>query len=269
VSRLVDVLARPRYEVYAAAGVSAAVVEHVPTSVKVTVTSSEQRGLDATLELTEELATLGYEVVPHLAARLVRDRAHLGRILRRLEDAGVGEAFVIAGDAKNPHGDYPDAVTLLLAMRELGHRLTDIGFVGYPEPHPFLSDDVLAQALRDKAEYATYIVTQVCFEPRPIDEWVAGLRRDGVTLPVFVGLPGVVEHDRLRRIVKKLGLDDSAIPPTRSETYTPDALVDGLRSLADPAAEIGGFHLYTFNELAETESWRQARLERARTEVLT
>lgn len=267
-SRLADALTHPRYEVYAAAGVSAEIVEHVPTSVKVTVTSSERRGLDATVELTEELASLGYEVVPHLAARLVLDRAHLERILRRLEAAGVRETFVIAGDAGAPHGDFPDALSLLLAMRELGHGLTDVGFVGYPEPHPFLSDEVLAQALRDKAQHATYIVTQICFDPRPIDQWVGGLRRDGVSLPVYVGLPGVVEHDRLRRIVTRLGLSDSALPPAVSDTYTPDSLVDGLGSVDDPAAHIGGFHVYTFNELSKTEAWRRARLEQARTDVV-
>jgi methylenetetrahydrofolate reductase (NADPH) len=264
VSSLVDALTRPRYEVYGSEGVTGQVVEHVPTSVKVTVTSSERRGLDATVDLTAELTDMGYEVVPHLGARLVLDRSHLERILLRLEQTGVHEAFVIAGDAEKPHGAFADGLSLLLAMHELGHGLTDIGFVGYPEPHPFLSDEVLAQALRDKAQYATYIVTQFCFEPRPIDDWVAGLRRDGVSLPVYVGIPGIVERDRLRRIVKSLGLDDSALPHAGLDSYTPDSLVDGLRSLDDPAAGIGGFHFYTFNELAKTEAWRLSKLQQAR-----
>jgi methylenetetrahydrofolate reductase (NADPH) len=250
--------------VYGSESVTAQVVEHVPTSAKVTVTSSERRGLDATVDLTAELTDLGYEVVPHIGARLVLGRSHLERILLRLEELGVHEAFVIAGDAEKPRGAFSDGLSLLLAMHELGHGLTDIGFVGYPEPHPFLSDEVLAQALRDKAQYATYIVTQFCFEPGPIDDWVAELRRDGVLLPVYVGIPGVVERDRLRRIVKGLGLDDSALPHVGSDSYTPDALVDGLRSLDDPAAGIGGFHVYTFNELAETEAWRLSKLQQVR-----
>ena len=35
-------------------------------------------------------------------------------------------------------------------------------------------------------------------------------------------------------------------------------LVVGL--VADPAARVAGFHLYTFNEVARTEAWRQAAL---------
>ena len=259
-----EALGHARYEVYSSASVSEELREHVPTSVKVTVTSSEQRGLDSTVDLATELTGLGYTVVPHLGARLVLDESHLERILGRLEDAGIREVFVIAGDAKKPHGDFPDALSLLLAMARQGHGVTDIGFVGYPQPHPFLSDDVLARALTEKAEHATYIVTQLCFDARSIDTWVAGLRRDGVSLPVYVGIPGVVEDERLRRIVERLGLDGSALPPAPSGTYTPDALVDGLQSLDEPDAGIGGFHVYTFNELAETEAWRRSKLEQAR-----
>jgi methylenetetrahydrofolate reductase (NADPH) len=268
--QLVEALTHPRYEVYPATGVAAEIAEHVPTDLKVTVTSSEGRGLGATLDLTEELAKLGYEVVPHLAARLVLDRVQLAEILDRLTQAGVHEAFVIAGDPREPLGEFPDAVSLLPAMRELGHGLTELGFVGYPEPHPFLSDDVLAQALRDKAQYATYVITQICFEPAPIDEWIAALRRDGVSLPVYVGIPGVVDEDRLERIAARIG----ARTPTRPTAtdaepgvYTPDSLVDGLGTLGDAEAGVRGFHVYTFNEVARTEAWRRAKLEQVRTRL--
>ena len=45
---LAQLLARPRYEVFPAEGIEQEVAEHVPTSVKLTVTSSPARGLEAT-----------------------------------------------------------------------------------------------------------------------------------------------------------------------------------------------------------------------------
>lgn len=263
-SRLVEALESPRYEIYPSAGIAAEVVEHVPRRIKITVTSSERKGLDATLTLTEELSERGYEVVPHLAARLVLDREHLERILRRLEVASVRDVFVIAGDPSRPIGDFPDGLSLLTAMRELGRGFAEIGFVGYPERHPFIGDDVLAKALRDKAPFASYVITQVCFEPRAIDDWVTTLRRDGVTLPVFVGIPGVVEQDRLLRIATRIGVHEPARFLGTSGVYTPDTLVDGLETLENSSAGIRGFHVYTFNELARTEAWRRVKLEQAR-----
>jgi methylenetetrahydrofolate reductase (NADPH) len=263
-TRLVEALERPRYEIYPAAGIAAEVEKHVPTSIKITITSSERKGLDATLTLIEELSERGFEVVPHLAARLVLDREHLERILRRLEEASVRDVFVIAGDPSRPIGDFPDGLSVLTAMRELGHDFAEVGFVGYPEPHPFIGDDVLAKALGDKAPLASYVITQVCFVPRAIDNWVAALRRDGVSLPVYVGIPGVVEQERLLRIATKIGVHEPAHFLRTSDVYTPDALLDGLETLEDPRAGVRGFHVYTFNELARTEAWRRARLELAR-----
>ena len=53
---LAELLARPRYEVIPLVGAEQAVLEHVPTEVKVTVTTSPRKGLEPTLELTERLA---------------------------------------------------------------------------------------------------------------------------------------------------------------------------------------------------------------------
>ena len=82
---LLELLARPRYEVFPAEGIEDEVAEHVPASIKITVTSSPARGLEGTLSLTERLAKLGFQAVPHLAARLVVDRSHLQRVLQRLD----------------------------------------------------------------------------------------------------------------------------------------------------------------------------------------
>jgi methylenetetrahydrofolate reductase (NADPH) len=38
-------------------------------------------------------------------------------------------------------------------------------------------------------------------------------------------------------------------------------LIAGLGpSLADPERKIAGFHIFTFNDLADTEAWRRQRL---------
>jgi methylenetetrahydrofolate reductase (NADPH) len=40
--------------------------------------------------------------VPHLAARLVVDRVHLHELLARLDELGVRDVFVVAGDIGQP-----------------------------------------------------------------------------------------------------------------------------------------------------------------------
>ena len=103
---LAELLRRPRFEILPLDGIEERVREHLGTDVKLTVTASPRKGLEATLALSERLADAGYPVVPHLSARLVRDRAQLEEVLERLLAAGVRELFVPAGDATEP-GEFP------------------------------------------------------------------------------------------------------------------------------------------------------------------
>src|SRR5205814_2332547 len=95
---LLGFLERPRYEVLPTEEAQDLVARNLPTEVTVTITSSPRRGIEATLSLAEKLAETGYSVVPHLAARLVRDAAHLQEIRSRLSAIG-GRVFVVAGAA--------------------------------------------------------------------------------------------------------------------------------------------------------------------------
>src|SRR3954470_18875291 len=111
-----DLLRNARFEVLPLAGIEEQVLEHLSTDVRLTVTASPRRGLDATLDLTERLTAAGYATVPHISARLVRDRAHLSELLDRLRGGGGRELFVLAGDAAEPAGEFPGAAELLEAM---------------------------------------------------------------------------------------------------------------------------------------------------------
>ena len=273
VEAVVKALRRPRYEVLPLDDVVDRVAAHVPADVTLTVTASPSRGMGRTLQVAERLAASGHRVVPHLAARQVTGEAHLREILARLAGCGIADAFVIAGDLGEPAGPYGGALDLLVAMAEAGHRLEEVGIAGHPERHPFIHDDVTIQAMWDKRRFATYIVSQLCFHPKVVAAWVQRVRRRGVDLPIHVGVPGPVDAARLLRISTRIGIGESArfvrrhggwLPHLlRAGGYRPGRLVDGLAaSLCDPASRVAGLHVYTFNEVASTERWRQQALGR-------
>ena len=270
---LVDFLRRPRLEVMPLDGVEQEVIGHVPTQLTITVTSSPTRGIDATLSLCERLAAHGYRVVPHLAARLVVDRGHLHELLARLDELGLREVFVVAGDIGQPAGEFEGAASLLAAMAEAGHALQEIGITGYPESHAFISDETTIQAMFDKAPLATYIVSQICFSPEVIGTWIRRVRDRGVELPIHVGLPGPVAAGKLLRVSGRIGLGDSARFLRRHgswagrlllpRAYRPERLLERLAAhLGRPDNRIAGLHLFTFNEIERAERWRQETIAR-------
>ena len=257
---MISLLEHPRYEILPLSGIEERVLAHVPRDVKLTVTASPARGLDATLAVTERLSAEGYRVVPHLSARQVRDEAHVEEIVARLASASVSEVFVPAGDAREP-GPFPDAASLL---RALAGRFAEVGITGYPESHHLIDDDTTIQAMFEKAPMATYIVSQICFDPEVIETWIARVRARGTELPIWIGVPGVVDRTRLLRVSAKIGLGESArflrahhgkLRRLAAGAFTPDELIAQLA-----AADVAGLHVFTFNELERTERWRREAL---------
>lgn len=270
---LADALRCPSYEILPLDGAAELVVEHVPKHIRLTATASQSRGLWSTVELAEHLSRAGYGMAPHLPARLIEDRAQLGEIVGRLKEAGVRDVFVVAGEVEEPAGEFNDAYALIAALHEIGRPFDKIGIAGYPEGHPFIDDEALIRAMHEKAPYAHYIISQICFDARLITGWARQVDDRGVKLPIRVGMPGAVNRQKLMRISASIGLGESARFLKKQGNwllrmflpggYSPTRLVGRLRSsLADPRSDIEGLHIYTFNEVERTEAWRREMLER-------
>jgi methylenetetrahydrofolate reductase (NADPH) len=273
-ARVADLLERSRYEVLPLEGIEEQVLTHVPRDTTVTVTASPVKGLEPTLDLASRLAGHGYAVVPHLSARLVVDRTHLAEIVARLGEIGVADVFVVAGDAQDPAGEFEGAAALLEAMSELGHPFSEVGITGYPESHPLIDDETTIAAMFLKAPYATYIASQVCFDAAATARWIQSVWARGTRLPIHVGIPGAVPRAKLLRVSTRIGIGDSLRFLRKNTSFVsrflhggfdPDPLIDGLaESLADPEPKVAGFHIFTFNEVADTERWRRGRIAEGR-----
>ena len=91
--------------------------------------------------------------------------------------------------------------------------------------------------LKQKSALAGYVTTQLCFDPEALLEWLRETREQGVTLPVLVGLPGVVDRRRLLEMSIRIGVGPSLsfLRKQRalrkllgSSRVTPDRVYDGL-----------------------------------------
>jgi methylenetetrahydrofolate reductase (NADPH) len=242
----------------------------LPDGAHVTITSSPRMGIERTISAAEELAAKGYHVIPHLAARQISDSGQLAAIVDRLINAGVRDVMVLAGDAIAPAGPYTSALDVLRELSVMGDPFPSVGIAGYPEDHPSISATALREALLAKVPYATYIVTQLCFSPEAVSNWLHDIRADGVELPVFIGIPGKVSHKRLLGMASKVGVGDSLrflkrntgsmLRMVFSADFDPEYLARDLEPLMTPETGVAGFHVYTFNAITATEAWRRDML---------
>lgn len=248
-------------------------IPHLPAGARVSVTASPAKGIDATLDWAAQLQSDGFRAIPHLSARMIPSRAVLAGLLDRAREAGLTHAFIVGGDADEP-GEYLDGLSLLQAMTDLGHPFEVIGCPGYPNGHADIPDEALEQALRDKAPFVAHITSQMDFDTKLIAAWVRRLRNEGFEPDIVIGVPGVADPQKLLNVAARIGVKDAKRFFTKNLRfvagmarsggfYKPTGFVESMAPLlADPSAGVTGFHLYTFNAVEATESWRQDMLAR-------
>ena len=246
-------------------------LDSLPSDMYLAVTCSPTKGVDETLELSEKLIERGFKVTPHIASKCVSGEKHLEAIIKKLDELGIESIFVPGGDRPEPMGDFNNALDLLKALKKLGHNLNKIGMAAHPEGHPDVSDEILMEALEEKKDLADFIVTQMCFDAEILNDWMNKIQKKGVELPVWVGLPGVIERGRLLKTSLRIGVGDSlrflrkksqvATELMKSSIYNPDDLVRDITEQIDiNDSKLAGYHIYCFNQIETTEKWRTERI---------
>ena len=197
--QLVDAMV---FEVIPLKSVDAA-LEALPPNSPVSVTASPVKGLDATMELTDRIRSLGHRPVPHIAARLVTGPEHVANLAKWLKTEGYDTLFCVAGDAEEPAGPYEGAHEFLRDLFAHDHGLSTVGVTAYPDGHALISPEIChealhtKQALLDEAGLDGWASTQMCFDTDLIVRWLTKEREAGLTLPIHLGVPGVVDKSKL------------------------------------------------------------------------
>ncbi len=253
-------------------------ISALPPNSLVSVTASPVKGLDATKELTNDVREAGHRPVPHIAARLVESKQHTAELASWMKTEGLDTLFCVAGDAEEPAGPYKGAHSFLSDLFEEDHGLTKVGVTSYPDGHALISNEICheqlhaKQALLKAAGVDGWASTQMCFDTDLITSWLRAERDAGFTLPVHLGIPGVVDKAKLMTMGVRLGVGASLrfLKKNRAAVtklmapgaYDPDDILLPMTGDLEGLG-IGGLHVFTFNQVENTESWRQQVINEA------
>lgn len=272
--RRLALIASLKYELVPLASVHEAIAALPPAST-VSITCSPVKGFEATMALTDQLRALGHTAVPHLSARMIEGPEHLHRITDWLRREEVRHLFLIGGDADPPLGPYHDAGRALEDLLTARPGLDSVGVAAYPDGHPAIDAERLRSTLRGKqqmlaeAGVAGYASTQMCFDPDRIERWLTAERQAGLTLPVHLGMAGVVDRKKLLTTGVRLGVGASLryLRKNRnaigqlltSSSFDPNSILEPLEPSLVPLG-IEGLHCFTFNQVGPTVAWQQRAL---------
>ena len=248
---------------------------HLESGTRVFITFLAGSDFEQTARTALRLAREGMHPVPHLAARSIPDRRFLEESVRRLsEEAGVREVLVIAGAVDRPVGEFSDSMQLLETGVFDRFGIRRIGVAGHPEGSPDIPDDAVARALEFKNAFARrsdaelYVLTQFCFDAAPLIAWERRLRAEGISLPLYVGLPGLASVASLLAHARACGVGPSMSFLTRQarnvarlmSVSAPDKLVCALADYraSSPDCAIAGTHVYPLGGLKKSARWSYA-----------
>ncbi len=213
----------------------------------------------------------GFVPVPVIAARRLRSEAMLREYLDALQVAGASSSvLIVAGDPAQPRGPYPDTASVIDSGILEQYEVRQVSVAGHPGGHPAVGDGVLWQAMAGKGAaleqrgLAGSVVTQFGFDPGLILAWLTGMRARGISLPVWVGVPGPASVRQLLWYASRCDVAVSA-PAARdygfslaapAGTAAPGRFIQALASGYDPQGH-GEVKLYfnPFGGFMATAEW--------------
>lgn len=245
--------------------------EFLAPGTTVYVAHPPKSSLEDVVDLSRRLQAMGYQTVPHLAVRRIKNVAQLGRALADFQEAGINQALVVAGDLAQPVGPYHNSMQILESGLLPQHGINTVAIAGHPEGSQAVGPTLLRRALLDKVQFAAdtglqmYIVTQFGFNASAVADWEAATTVDGIDLPIHVGMAGRVPLKELLRYAVRCGVSAS-MRMLRSKT---SALSEQIKStsmdklilafaghrLLHPTCRLVRAHFFAFGGAEPTSRW--------------
>jgi methylenetetrahydrofolate reductase (NADPH) len=254
--------------------------QHLLPGTKVFIALIDASETELQIAMASALRQAGFEPIPHIPARFVKNAADLDERLKRLAgEANVTNVLALGGGAPEPVGDFHCALQLMQTDLFQKYAIKSVGIAGHPEGNPDITkthgEAMLIKALQEKNAWLQtnhiegYIATQFVFDAMPVAHWATELKANGITLPIHVGVPGPATIKTLVRYAALCGVGNSArfirkqaLNITKLLSVSePNEMVSQLAFLhfERPELNIGGAHLYPFGGFDKLFAWTSSK----------
>ena len=250
--------------------------ELFPEGTRIYIAHIDGTPIEDMVATARRLAREGFPVMPHFAARSIPDAGTLADWIARYQgEAGVDQALVLGGGVSQPRGEFHCSMQLLETglFDKAGFKRLHVA--GHPEGNkdidPDGSDRNVLEALRWKQAFAERtdaemaIATQFCFEAGPVIEWAERLKREGIDLPIHIGVAGPAKLQTLIKFAMACGVGPSlrvlqrrAAEVTRLVMpFTPEDFLAELAAhkAAHPEFGIERVHFFPLGGISQTAAF--------------
>ena len=250
--------------------------EVLPKDTRVYIAHIQNEDIKAMIATTKRLNDEGFTVMPHIPARMIKNKAMLHDWISMYQnEAGVDEALLLAGGSTKPIGSLDSSIQLIESglFDKAGFKRLHIA--GHPEGCKDIDPDGgiknVSEALSWKQEFSKRtdasmaIVTQFCFEADVVKQWADNIKKDGVDIPIHIGIAGPAKLQTLLKFSVECGIGASMKVLTKRAKdltklllpYEPTRILQDLSDYKskDPNLNIEKVHFFPIGGIKKTVDW--------------
>ena len=250
--------------------------EVLPKDTRVYIAHIQNEDIEAMIATAKRLNDEGFTVMPHIPARMIKNKAMLHDWISMYQnEAGVDEALLLAGGSTKPIGSLDSSIQLIESglFDKAGFKRLHIA--GHPEGCKDIDPDGgmknVSEALSWKQEFSKRtdasmaIATQFCFEADVVKQWAENIKKDGIDIPIHIGIAGPAKLQTLLKFSIECGIGASMKVLTKRAKdltklllpYEPTKILQDLSDYKskDPNLNIEKVHFFPIGGIKKTVDW--------------
>ena len=250
--------------------------EILPQNTRVYIAHIEGVPIEEMVETAKRLNSEGFNVMPHFPARIIKDKDTLENWIQRYQDeAGIEQALLLAGGVSRPYGSFETSMQLVETELFEKYNFKHLHFAGHPEGNKDIDhdnstknvDSALSwkQKFKERTDINLALTTQFCFEAKPVIEWADSLVKNGIDIPVHIGVAGPAKLQALIKFSIACGVGPSLrVLQKRAKDvkklllpFEPNDFLETLaeHKKANPNFNITNVHFFPLGGIDVNASW--------------
>ena len=248
----------------------------LPKNTRIYIAHIEGVPIQEMISTAKRIQSEGFAVIPHFPARIIENKVILEDWIKAYqEEANIDQALILAGGVDKPHGIFENSMQLVETELFNKYNFKNLYFAGHPEGNKDIDPDgteknvndalVWKQKLNERTDINLALTTQFCFDSKPVIKWANELNKNGINIPIHIGVAGPAKLQTLIKFSIACGVGASLKVLHKRAKDIKKLLLpfepnDFLETLAlhkenNPDFNITNIHFFPLGGIKTTSNW--------------
>jgi len=248
----------------------------LPKNTRIYIAHIEGVPIQEMIITAKRIQSEGFAVIPHFPARIIENKVILEDWIKAYqEEANIDQALILAGGVDKPHGIFENSMQLVETELFNKYNFKNLYFAGHPEGNKDIDPDgteknvndalIWKQKLNERTDINLALTTQFCFDSKPVIKWANELNKNGINIPIHIGVAGPAKLQTLIKFSIACGVGASLkVLHKRAKDikklllpFEPNEFLEtlALHKENNPDFNITNIHFFPLGGIKTTSNW--------------